>query len=147
MKKRLAFFIIVLVFVFLFVSCLGTDKVVRSLGRSNYAQIHSCNIGFDSIGYEKYRFQSPNIDKNEYLAPLENDNMEKLLSLVETFEGYIDSMETGPVAENYDFDLNIIDATDYAYITTEHTNDSLTGFSAYFFDVESKTLFHLYNHN
>lgn len=144
-------FLIILVICFLpaFFLPAPEDEVLVSLGEPVSSKIYTEGVFQDFTHYGKYKFESIDIDNNEYFKQITPETEKDFLRHLEDFEGWVELIrENDPgqeVPKEYDFTTNVISEDDYLYIYDDPDYPDLGSYNVYFFDTETLTLYYFHN--
>ena len=137
-----------------FLFLLGDSAVMGSL--PNYVG-SACyySDGFqDYTDYCKYYFSEEShiveaLKENNYFRLVTDHDTEEIKSYFDDFEDWVQFTE---YKDNYDFEADCIDTSDFFYIENKDTcekyadyPDKYSAYNVYFFDVQTKTLFFIHS--
>ena len=129
---------------------LSPEKQLRdSVGK--YKEIvYYCTEGFqDFTKYGKYQYYKVKLDNHKHFKPVSQDDIDVLMGYIENFESWVElNAENGDekLTQIYDFDMSLVDASDYLYIYDDPDCSIEYGdYSVYFFDSQSMILYFFHN--
>ena len=123
------------------------EEILYSIGE-DYTYINGCFIGVrDYIEYVVYEFEEPNIENAKKLKKI--DDKTELVSYIDAFNDWIKPHKDKEY-KSYDFDIKLIDKSDYYYIYDKSNEDDSKGkyiyYDVYFYDSQTKTIYVFHSH-
>ena len=123
------------------------EEILYSIGE-DYTYINGCFIGVrDYIEYVVYEFDEPNIENAKKLKKI--DDKTELVSYIDAFNDWIKPHKDKEY-KSYDFDIKLIDKSDYYYIYDKSIEDDSKGkyiyYDVYFYDSQTKTIYVFHSH-
>ena len=89
------------------------------------------------------------MEESQYFKSVTTKDIEELKSYFDNFEKWLEYVD---YKDEYDFQKEYIDTTDYFYIENKDTSEKYTGYpdkysayNVYFFDMQTKILFFIHS--
>ena len=125
----------------------SSSKILYSIG-GDYKCTNGCFIGVrDYVQYTVYEFDEPVIDNAVNLEKIEDKT--ELISYIDAFNNWIEPHKDDEY-KTYDFDISIIDKSDYYYIYDKSAEDEdyykYKYYDVYFYDSQTKTIYVFHSH-
>lgn len=123
------------------------EEILYSIG-GDYKCTNGCFIGVrDYVQYTVYEFDEPVIDNAVNLEKIEDKT--ELISYIDAFNNWIEPHKDDEY-KTYDFDISIIDKSDYYYIYDKSAEDEdyykYKYYDVYFYDSQTKTIYVFHSH-
>ena len=119
-----------------------SDLLVTAMGEFTTEEHYSYGWWQDGGTYSKYTYKSTSLN-NEYLSPIAESDIEDIKLNVSDFEFWVSSSgedeKDKSLYENYDFDVSIIDTSDYWFI--EYDEEDTKDFELFIFDTDTNILY------
>ena len=119
-----------------------SDLLVTAMGEFTTEEHYRYGWWQDDATYSKYTYNSAELN-NEYLSPIAESDIEKIKLNISEFEFWVSSSgedeKDKSLYENYDFDVSIIDPSDYWFIEYDELDEK--DFELFIFDTETKVLY------
>lgn len=150
MKKKLLIAAAAVLIAILLLFIVRESTVIGSLPDYDGSDRYYSEGFQDYTDYCKYYFsEDSNIAKalkeSKYFRPVTGSDIEEIKSYFDNFEGWVEYEE---YKDEYDFEADRIDTSDYFYIENKDTYekysdypDKYSAYNVYFFDTQAKTLF------
>ena len=130
--------------------------VLQELPRCKEKEIYSVDNFTDGSYYAKFTYRNlseEDMKEAEDFNRMTEEDAEKILHSISSYEDFVNNMGMKEITENYDFDKSIVTEDDYYYMESgegfyqdENGNISESSFiSLYYFDMESQILYYFYN--
>lgn len=122
----------------------NSDLLVTAMGEFTTEEHYRYGWWQDGGTYSKYTYKSTKVN-NEYLSQIIESDIEEIKLNVSEFEFWVSSSKDSEKEEdkslynNYDFDVSIIDTSDYWFI--EYDEEDTRDFELFIFDTETKVLY------
>ena len=122
------------------------EKIIKSVG-SNYECINYCTAGFrDFTDYGVYSYKETKIENTDKFRRI--DDTSEIEIYINDFNGWVENHKDEEF-KNYDFDIDIIDNSDYYYIYDKSTEDDMYSkydyYDIYLFDSQTEVLYYFHN--
>lgn len=130
------------------------DSVIASLPEYEKSDCYYSKGFQDYTDYCKYYYEKQDniidaLKENEYFKSVTENDIEEIKSYFENFNCWV---KYENYKDEYDFQDNSIDITDYFYIENNdncekyaHHSNKYDAYNVYFFDVQSKILFYIHS--
>lgn len=126
------------------------EQVINSIGENECVAYYSGGVFQDFTDYAIYSYSNPRIEGNENFSKV--TDTEEINTYLDDFQKWVDMYpEDEEIRENYNFDRNIIDESDYVYIADRSTEESdsmyekFDSYDFYIYDSQSKRLYYFHN--
>lgn len=122
----------------------NSDLIVTAMGEFTTEEHYRYGWWQDGGTYSKYTYKSTKVN-NEYLSPIAESDIEDIKLNVSEFEFWVSSSkdsedeEDRSLYENYDFDVSIVDTSDYWFI--EYDEEDTRDFELFIFDTDTNILY------
>ncbi len=129
------------------------NPVIASLSKYDSCDRYYSDGFQDYTNYCKYYYKEQkhvieNLEKNQYFKSVTEKDIKELKSYFDNFKSCLEYVD---YKDEYDFQMDSIDTTDYFYIENKDTcekyadyPDKYSAYDVYFFDVQTKTLFFIH---
>lgn len=163
MKKKkvlivLTVFLLVAVVIILLMNQLSykiiENPVVASLPKYDSSDCYYSDGFQDYTDFRKYYYREQKdiiegVEESQYFKSVTTKDIEELKSYFDNFEKWLEYVD---YKDEYDFQKEYIDTTDYFYIENKDTSEKYTGYpdkysayNVYFFDMQTKILFFIHS--
>ena len=119
-----------------------SELLLTSMGEFTTEEHYRYGWWQDGGTYSKYTYKSTSLN-NEYLSPIAESDIEDIKLNVSDFEFWVSSSgedeKDKSLYENYDFDVSIIDTSDYWFI--EYDEEDTKDFELFIFDTDTNILY------
>ena len=119
-----------------------SDLLVTAMGEFTTEEHYRYGWWQDGATYSKYTYKSADLN-NEYLSPIEKSDIGDIKLNISEFEFWVSSSgeheNDKSLYENYDFDVSIVDTSDYWFI--EYEEEDTRDFDLFIFDTETNVLY------
>ena len=119
-----------------------SDLLISAMGEFTTEEHYRYGWWQDGATYSKYTYKSVNLN-NEYLSQVAESDISDIKLKIDDFEFWVlsskDDEKDKTLYENYDFDVSIIDTSDYWFIEYDELDEK--DFELFIFDTETKVLY------
>ncbi|MBE6683429.1 MAG: hypothetical protein E7595_04655 [Ruminococcaceae bacterium] len=122
------------------------NEVIASIGEIS-ERIYFQEGGWQDIWrYAEYRFESYDLEHNEYFTRADGESIGELKRYITDYENDIETISVNnpnnAIITNYSLSVGQIDESDYFFIDG---NGDTVNYAVYFFDMQTETLYFLYS--